>query len=369
MLTLGIWAFGRDSSAVLVDDTSIVAAIEEEKLSRSAGTGGIPRLAITRCLEQASARIQDVRIAAFPFRPAISAFREAKFHLRQSLSGAGPSAWIQSLGQTFRQAAQLRQMRRLYGSSGSFLFLDHHLCHAASAYYTSPFDRALVLTLDERGDMCSGSLYLGEGEDLRPLQTLRFPNSLGWFFSRVAHLIGLRARRDEHKVQWLSKDGRPDFVSAFRKVFRWNAEGLPVLNTRYLGGGAEEDTVFSDAILSDLGLEPRMVASDPQLRASLARSARDVLEEIVLAITDRCRKQHSLDSLCVAGGLFLNVFLVRAVETRSGFKQVYVQPVAGNSGTALGAALLARKRSGPRARQPLPHLYLGPGSSSGAIKA
>jgi len=369
MLTLGIWAFGRDSSAVLVDETSIVAAIEEEKLSRSAGTGGIPRQAVARCLEQANAKSQDVQITAFPLRPRISAFREARFHFRQSFSGGGPAAWVQSLGQSFRQVGQLRQMRHLYGGSGSFLFLDHHLCHAASAYYTSPFERALVLTLDERGDMHSGSLYLGEGDELRPLKTLRFPNSLGWFFSRVTHLLGLRPHRDEHKVQWLSKDGQPDFVPALRKVFHWNADGLPVLNNRYLGSGAQEDVAFSDAILRELSLEPRAVASDPQLRASLARSARDVLEEIVLTIAERYRKQHSADCLCVAGGLFLNVFLVRALETRSGFKQVFVQPVAGNSGTALGAALLARKRLGPPARQPLEHLYLGPGFPSGAIKA
>ena len=369
MLTLGIWAFGRDSSVALADETSIVAAIEEEKLSRSAGTGGIPRMAVARCLEQANAKIQDVQIAAFPLRPRISALREAGFHFRQSFSGVGPTGWIQSLGQSFRQVGQLRQMRHLYGGSGSFLFLDHHLCHAASAYYASPFERALVLTLDGRGDMHSGSLYLGEGDELRPLKTLRFPNSLGWFFSRVTHLLGLRPRRDEHKVQWLSKDGQPDFVPALRKVFHWNADGLPVLNKRYLGRGAQEDAAFSEALLRELSLEPQAVASDPQLRASLARSARDVLEEIVLAIAERYRKQYSADCLCVAGGLFLNVFLVRKLETQSGFKQVYVQPVAGNSGTALGAALLARKRLGRPARQPLSHLYLGPGFPSGAIKA
>ena len=369
MLTLGIWAFGRDSSVVLVDDTSIVAAIEEEKLSRSTGAGGIPRQAVARCLEQANAKIQDVQIAAFPLRPRVSALREAGSHFRQSLSGGGPTAWIQSLGQSFRQVGQLRQMRHLYGSAGSFLFLDHHLCHAASAYYASPFERALVLTLDERGDMHSGSLYIGEGDELRSLKTLSFPNSLGWFFSRVTHLLGLRPRRDEHKVQWLSKDGQPDFVPALRKLFHWNADGLPVLNKRYLGSGAQEDAVFSETILRELGLEPRNLISDPQIRASLARSARDVLEETVLTIVERYRKQHSVDCLCVAGGLFLNVFLVRALETRSGFEQVYVQPVAGNSGTALGAALLARKRLGCPARQPLNHLYLGPGFPSGAIKA
>ena len=369
MLTLGIWAFGRDSSVVLVDDATIVAAIEEEKLSRSTGMGGIPRLAVTRCLEQHDSKIQDVQIVAFPFRPGISAIREAGLRFRQSLSGAGPSSWIHSLGQTFRQVAQLRQMRRLYGTSRASLFLDHHLCHAASAYYTSTFERALVLTLDERGDMCSGSLYLGAGDDLCLLKPLRFPNSLGWFFSRVTNLLGLRPHRDEHKAQWLSKDGKPDFVSSFRKIFRWSSDGLPILNTRYLGSGAEEDAVFSQAVLRDLGLDPHAIDSDPQLRASLARSARDVLEEIILSMTERYRKQYSVDSLCLAGGLFLNVFLVRALEARSGFKHVHVQPVAGNSGSALGAALLARKKLGRPARQPLHHLYLGPGFSSGAIKA
>jgi carbamoyltransferase len=368
MLTVGIWSFGRDSSAVLVDETSIVSAIEEEKLSRSTGMGGIPRLAITRCLQQCNARIADVQLAAFPRRLSISALREARFRLQRTLSGSSAS-WGNLLGRHFREAAQLRLIRRLFGASTPFLFFEHHLCHAASAYYTSPFERALVLTLDECGDMRSGSLYLGEGDELRLLQPLRFPNSLGWFYSRVTQLLGLRARRDEHKVQWLSKDGKPDFVPAFRKIFLWNAAGLPVLNTRYFGRDPEEATAFAAEFLRDSKLDPQGIASDPQLRASLARSARDVLEETVLAIAERYRKEHSVDSLCVAGGLFLNVFLVRALETRGMFRNVYVQPVAGNSGTALGAALLARKSLGRPARQSLPHLYLGPGFSSSEIKS
>ena len=367
MFTLGIWAFGRDSSAVLVDDTSIVAAIEEEKLGRSTGMGGIPRMAISRCLDQGDAKITDVQLAAFPGRPTRSALREAGFQLRNAFSGSR-AAWAHALGRNFREAAQVRQIRRLYGAT-SFLFLDHHLCHAASAYYTSPFERALVLTLDARGDMRSGSVYLGEGDELRLLRPLRFPNSLGWFYSCVTQLLGFRARRDEHKVQWLSKDGQPEFVSSFRRLFHWDSDGLPVLNTLYLGSSGEGDAAFSEQLLRDLRLDSRVIASDPQLRASLARSARDFIEEIVLTIAERYRKQHSVDSLCVAGGLFLNVFLVRALETRSSFKQVYVQPVAGNSGTAVGAALLARKRLGRSARQPGYHLYLGPGFSSGEIKA
>ena len=141
--------------------------------------GGIPRMAISRCLELGNGRITDIQLAAFPRRLTLSALREAGFRLRNVFSGSR-AAWAHALGRNFREAAMVRQLRRLYGVT-SFLFLDHQLCHAASAYFTLPFERALVLTLDERGDMRSGSLCLGEGDELRLLRPLRFPNSLGGF--------------------------------------------------------------------------------------------------------------------------------------------------------------------------------------------
>jgi carbamoyltransferase len=367
MLALGIWSFGRDASAVLVDENSIVAAIEEEKLSRSTGTGGIPRLAIARCLEQGNAAIADVQAVALPRRLAVSALREVRFRLGLTVSDSA-GAWLQFLGRVLRESAQVRQIRQLHGPSTPFFFLEHHLCHAASAYFTSPFERALVLTLDECGDMRSGSVYLGEGEEIRLVQPIRFPHSLGWFFSSVTQLLGLRAHRDEHKAQWLSKDGKPDFAPAFRKIFRWDSAGLPALDNRYLGKNHRADDRFAAAILRELKLTPQAIASQPELRASLARSARVVLEEIVLEMTERYRRQYSVDSLCVAGGLFQNVFLTCALESRSAFKNIYAQPVAGNSGTALGAALLARKNLGGNPRQRLPHLYHGPGYSSSEVK-
>src|SRR5438552_5749219 len=368
MLTPCIWSFRSYSSAVLVDENSVVYAIQEEKLSRSTGMGGIPRLAIARCLQQRNAQITDVQLAAFPRRLSISSLREARFRLQRTLSCSG-AAWTHSLGRNFREAAQLRQTRRLYAASTPFLFFEHHLCHAASAYYASPFERALVLTLDESGDMRSGSLYLGEGGELRLLQPLRFPNSLGWFYSRVTQLLGLRARRDEHKVQWLSKDGKPDFAPAFRKIFQWNSNGLPVLNTRYFGREPEEATAFAVEFFRDSKLDPQVVAADPRWRASLARSARDVLEEIVLAIAERYRTQQSVDCLCVDAGLFLIVFPVAALRPRVPAQHAYEHPVHGNSVAPLGAALLARKSLGCPARQSLPHLYLGPGFSSSEIKS
>src|SRR5258708_10118212 len=235
MLSLGIWSFGSDSSAVLLDDSSIVSAIEEENLGRATGAGGIPRFAITRCLEQAGVRLSDVQVAAIPARLLRRALRESRFQLFLNFSRLGASDWTRTLGRTFRERAQFGETRRLLGDSIPLLHLERHLCHAASAFYTSEFDRALILTLDENGDMWSGLIAVGENEEIRPLRALRFPNSLGWFHSRITEFLGLRPRLDEQKVQWLGKDGPPEFVPAFRKLFPRDAQCLPVLGVRSFG--------------------------------------------------------------------------------------------------------------------------------------
>ncbi|HYA97029.1 MAG TPA: carbamoyltransferase C-terminal domain-containing protein [Methylomirabilota bacterium] len=342
MLALGIWSFGRSSAAALVNDASVLAAIEEEKLFRTPGEGGIPRLAINFCLERQGVRFRDVSAVAFPRRAPRSAAREAAF---------------------------LRRLQHFVPAGISLLPLDHHHCHAASAFLSSDLDRALILTLDEAGDGCSGLAALGEGNEFRPLQSMRLPNSLGWFYSRVTELAGLRPSRDEHKLQWLSKDGTPEFAAVFRRVFRRHSHGFPVLHRKFFSSSAGDAGGFSREFYRELGLNPGAAAEDPALRAALARSAQVVLEELVLEIAERFRKETRATSLCLAGGVFLNVLLVRALETNSGFHCVYVQPVSGNAGAALGAALLARAQLLPDApRVPLKHLYLGPEFPSVQIK-
>lgn len=369
MLFFGVGNFGHDSAVALLDDTSVLAAIEEEKLSRSAGMGGIPRLAMARSLDQAGAKISDLQLTGIAKRPGAAWAREAGFRLALMFSRPSAADWTRAIGRNARELTQLRHLRRSLGESVPVAQFEHHLCHAASAFYTSPFDRALILTLDECGDMWSGLVSNGQGEEISPLQALRFPNSLGWLYTRVTELLGLRPHRDEHKVQWLSKDGQPQHLAAFRKLFRRDAQGLPLLARKYFARGHDDRGTFSAAFYQELGISHEGASEDASIRASLARSAQDFLEEVVLEVVERYRLQTGATSLCVAGGVFLNVFLVRALETRSGFRDIYVQPASGNSGTALGAALLARKRSGGRARQKLTNLSLGPGYSSAQVKA
>ena len=367
---LGIGSYGRNSSVTLADDTSVLFAIEEEKISRSSGMGGIPRRSIELALKQAGVELSDISAVGIARRLRAAWTREAAFRLSLSFSRPRAADWTQAIGRNFRELNQLRELERLLGNRLQLTSFEHHLCHAASAFYTSGFDRSLIITLDENGDMWSGLISTGEGQNISPLESLHFPNSLGWFYSRVTELLGLRSHRDEHKLQWLGQDGGLEYVPIFRKLFGRDSRGLPVLNRRYFGQGPDDRGTFSTDFHREIGIEPQALASEPRIRASVANSAQTVLEEIVLDIAEHFRHKTQCQNLCLAGGVFSNVLLVRVLETRGQFEQVHAQPVAGNAGTALGAAFLSRKQvAGVTNRGRLPGLFLGPEFSSTEIKA
>ena len=326
-------------------------AIEEEKLNRTQDTLDIPRLALERCLQENRLQLSDCHAIAV-----------AQPHPAYSISS--------SRAKRSKTTATDDQLRQLLRGGPRLSRFDHHLCHAASAYYTSTYDTALILSLDQGGSSQSGLLALGEGDEIHWLQSLKFPDSLGWFYSRVTGLAGLRPRRDEHKLQWLSKDGEPEFLPAFRKLFTWRPNGLPALQRRYFASGPDHHGIFSPALYRELGLSSRNLSLTPALRANLARSAQDCLEEVVLQLAANFQQKTGARSLCVAGGVFLNVLLVHALETRGSFDRVCAQPVAGNAGTALGAAYLSRKKlTGRSGRGLLPSLAVGVHSDSHEIKA
>jgi carbamoyltransferase len=350
MHILGISTLGRSSAVALIDEHSVLFAIEEEKLSRQ-DSPDVPRLALERCLHENHLKISDCRAIAISERSAPSA-RSGRRRKRP-----------------VRSALEEQLLGLLRGGPRPAHF-EHHLCHAASAYYSSGYDHALILTADEGANSLAGMVLEGDGDEIRPLHSLKFPDSFGWFYSRVTELAGLRPHRDEHKIQWLSKDGLPEYLPVFRKLFIWKASGLPALNRKYFEPGPDHRGIFTPQLYRELGLSSRGQAPNPVVSANLARSAQDYLEELVLQLAANMQAETGIHSLCVAGGIFLNVFLVRALETRSPFTNVYVQPVSGNAGTALGAAYLARKKiRGHSGRTPLRSLALGMQTSSQEIKA
>jgi carbamoyltransferase len=328
------------------------------------GADNFPRLAMIRCLEQQGARVSDLNLAALADLPQEARLRE---------SGLGSQFWAnrkRKSAKDSRKSSSIRQLRQHLSGAVKLQQFEHHLCHAASSFYTSEFDRALILTLDGGAGSRCGQVSLGEGDEIRPLRAMNFPNSLGWFYSRITALLGFRPSLEEHKTQWLGRQGQPEYLPVFRKLFRRDSHGLPVLDRRYFAAGPDERGTFSPQFYRELKIHRDKFRGDPAICAALARSAQLFLEETVLEVAHRFQAQTGVDSLCVAGGVFLNVLLVRALETRSTFQHVHVQPVAGNAGTALGAAFLARKKfSRQSGRAPMSTLSLGPELNSQAIKA
>ena len=363
MLTLGIWAFGRDSSAVLLDETSIIAAIEEEKLSRASGTGGIPRLAVARCLEQANAKIENVQIVGFPFRPGISAVREAGFRFHRSFSGAGPSAWMQSLGQTFRQAAQIRQIRGLYDGSGSFLFLDHHLCHAASAYYLAGFEEAAILSIDGAGEDITTWFGRGMGHRIVRRHCVRLPHSLGLLYSAVTDYLGFKPWGGEGKVMGLAPYGDPArYRSAMHGLLHWNEDGRFELDLRYFDFHVTGWTRWISPAFEQVFGPRRPPQSELTSRhQDVAAALQEVVEDAALALVRHLHRLVPSRNLCLAGGVALNSVMNGRIRREGPFEHMFVQPAANDAGTALGGALLiAHGLLGlPRVESP-EVVYLGP---------
>jgi carbamoyltransferase len=375
MHILGISSLEHDSAAALLGEKGIVAAVEEGKLLRTRASDGIPRQAIDFCLAKARIPWKDLHSIAIASRPASAWSREALFRAREAFRAPISSGYYQTkaLGKFARELNYLRILGVFDGNEKRLLLcFEHALCHAASAYYASPFDRALILTLDEEGDGRCGLAAMGEGTEIRELHSIRYPNSLAWVYSQVTELIGFRKRSEEHKTQWMGMTAEPVFRDLFLEVLRRrNAKvSWPRIDARFFRRGFAGEVAFSREFYRRLGIpKPVGTLAGHPLCASLAASVQEACSIVVTELLEALRRESGAKFLCLAGGLFLNPLIVAAVEKSTGFEQVFVQPAAGNEGTALGAAWLAHHRvhKNPRSTA-MERLDWGPSYSNGEIK-
>lgn len=331
MIILGIGGILGDAACAVLKDGELVAAVEEAKLSRNGALtrgGELPAQAIATCLELAGARPDQVDAVAI-VRP----IPDHEIHLR--LRAQFPNSRI--------------------------LIVEHHQAHAASAYYPSPFDEATVLSLDRGGDFRCGTRWHASGTTLAIEQEQYLSDSVGDFFGRVTELLGFRARVDEHKVQWLSVTGDDRFRGLFSEILCVSDAG-PRIDRSFYSGERLRHGRFSSRFYERLGLKDGEPVPD-DLRPHIAAGAQRAVEDAALRMAGKGR------NLCLAGGLGLNSLLVAAFENRSGFENVFVQPAAGNAGTAIGAVLDTWHGAFRQTRRvPLPSLSLGPAYSAAEIK-
>jgi carbamoyltransferase len=344
MLILGLSSFKNDTAAALMRDGVIEAAIENAKL-QPAATRGIPEAAIEFCLKQGSASWKDLDLIAVasnatagwrrrsfsrprfsPLAPIATTFQEGKEFSRFAWEWTGMRALRQRLG------AGTRDARR------NVILLDHHLCHASSAFYFSSFDRALILTLDGEGDGRAGMIATGNGTKIHVEKTISFTDSVGWIYSRITDLIGFIPSKDEHKTQWMSLEGEPLYKDVFLRMLRHPGSVLPSVNFHYfhrdLTGVFEPSNFFFEQL--ELPADKSQLTAEQ--KRNLAASLQVAVTEVVSDLLAFYQKKTGLTQICLGGGVFHNTLLVFALERKFGVGNIFVPPAPGNAGTALGAA-------------------------------
>ena len=324
MHILGLSSFQHDTAAALLEDGAVRVAIENDKLAR-ARTRNRPELAILSCFESAGIGWDGVGLVAAAVQPLNNWRRKSWLRVKLSATAPVASAYYAAdeAGALARDLNHLRVLRRYaVGSDHKVIGFDHHLCHAASAFFLSPFDKSLIVTMDEGGHGTASTLAVGEGNRIRVLRNIPFPNSLAWVYSQVTDLAGFQPHVDEHKTQWLSLEGDPVYKDVFVKVFRHGRGAVPRLNYRFFRRGLANQISFSEKFyrVTSLPNDRRKVTEEQ--KKNLAASIQAACVELIAPLVEELWRKEKIEHVCFAGGLFQNVLLVAALEKHLGADRV-----------------------------------------------
>lgn len=372
MRILGLSPFRHDTSSALLEDGVIRAVVEEGKLSRSKSTQGLPAAAIQFCLKQAAIDWKDLDYVVVAGRPFRGWMRRSAAGAKVSPLSPKAAAYCQvgEIGRLARELGHYRILRHQDGvPSARVVNVEHHLCHAAGAFFLSPFERSLILTMDEEGDGQSGLLAVGEGTRVRVLRNISYPHSLAWLYSQVTEILGFVPHVEEHKTQWLSLEGEPLYREVFHDILRKSGPGSVRLDSSYLEHGVGGRFVFSSKFWSKLRLPTNRTEWSDEQRRALAATVQHVCTEKVTEIVETLRRKEGINEVCLGGGLFQNSLLVAGLEQHLGLNCVFVPPAPGNAGCALGAALYLHHQTQHAPRKPVSlDAYWGPAYSRHQIK-
>ena len=348
MRVLGISAFYHDSAAALVDGGRIVAAAQEERFTRRKHDPSFPKHAIAYCLEEARTTLDELDYVVFYDKPFLKFERLLETYVAfaprglRSFQMAIPVWLREKLFQKTLLRDELKQFGESFDYKKQLLFCEHHLSHAASAFFPSPYEEAVVLTMDGVGEWATTSAAMGRGNQLEMFQEIHFPHSLGLLYSAITYYLGFKVNSGEYKVMGLAPYGEPKYAKVILDnlidlkpdgSFRLNMDyfdyctGLTMTNKRFpaLFG---QPVRGSDTLLT-------------QFHMDVAASIQAVLDEAVLRLTRALAKQSGARNLCLAGGVALNCVANGKVLREGTFENIWVQPAAGDAGGAVGAALAA----------------------------
>ena len=381
MRLLGISAFYHDSAAALVRDGEIVAAAQEERFTRKKHDASFPRLAIRYCLSQEGVRLGDVDHIVFYDKPFLKFERLLETYLAlaprglRSFQMAVP-LWIRE--KLFQRSLLQTELARIGGAGDwgpRLLFSEHHLSHAASAFYPSPFGEALVLTMDGVGEWATASVAWGSGRTLEIIKEIHFPHSLGLLYSAFTYYTGFKVNSGEYKLMGLAPYGSPRYTQTILDhLIDLKPDGSFRLDMRYFDycAGLSMTNGRFDALFGGPARRPQDRLT--QRHMDLAASIQAVLEEAVLRMTRALAAETGAHNLCLAGGVALNCVANGKILRDGRLRGLWIQPAAGDAGGAVGAALAAYHLHRGQDRRVSPGdgmkgAFLGPAFSQAEIEA
>jgi carbamoyltransferase len=345
MKILGISCFYHDSAASLIQDGKIINAVQEERFTRNKHDSNFPSNSIKYILEENKLKLNEIDQIVFYEKPFIKFERLIETYLHyvprgfRSFKNALP-IWIkEKLFQKIIIRDLLKEIDLSY-SNKNISFAKHHYSHAASAFFPSPFEKALIVTFDGVGEWETTSIYEGLNNKIKPIKTINYPNSLGLFYSAFTYFCGFKVNSGEYKLMGLAPYGKPNYIDVIKNnIIDIKEDGSFRLNDKFFNYSIGL-TMTNDAFSDLFNVKPRTAGSKiDQIYMDLAASVQNVLEEVVLKIIKNISKEYDHENLCLAGGVALNCVANGKILKEKIFKNIWIQPAAGDAGGALGAAL------------------------------
>lgn len=389
MTYLGISAFYHDSAAAIVRDGEVIAAAQEERFTRKKHDPAFPTNAARFCLEYAGCSINDVDAIVFYDKPLLKFERLLETYY--AFAPKGLRSFMMSMPVWLKEKLFLKKLiyesldtiEKVDRKKAKLLFPEHHLSHAASAFYPSPFDRAAILTIDGVGEWATASICLGEGNKITVLKELDFPHSLGLLYSAFTYFCGFKVNSGEYKLMGLAPYGNHGSAEVARykeiiktKLIDLKEDGSVFLNQEYFSYATGLRMVYDDKWAALFGFPKRAGESMlDQRHCDLALAIQEVTEEAVLGMAREAKRITGADYICMAGGVALNCVANGKLDNAGIFKQLFIQPAAGDAGGALGAAYAAHyiyegaeRKVDPTKMDALKGSYLGTETSELDIK-
>ncbi|MEX2380828.1 MAG: carbamoyltransferase [Opitutales bacterium] len=340
---LGISAYYHDSAAALIRDGEIIAAAQEERFTRRKGDERFPQNAVHYCLDEAGVNVADIDYVVFYESPYIKFDRLLETCISYVPKGFKPFIQAFPLWSSHR----LKISQHIKGElgdtfSGRIGYTDHHLSHAASAFFPSPFERAAILTVDAVGEWSTSSIGIGDGNEIKLLREMRFPHSIGLLYSAFTHYSGFKVNSGEYKLMGLAPYGEPKYADTIRKkIVQVSEDGSIHMDMSYFN--YSEGLTMTSRKFHDLFGGPPKKAEEQitEKEMDLAASIQAVTEDIVVRISRHAHKLTGCENLVLAGGVALNCVANGKLLREGPFRNLWVQPAAGDAGGSLGSALLA----------------------------